>query len=204
MAISYNQGKPLLDLVGKSTPKDVRIALIENAADVYQEGEKDWMYENRDSIKAHGFQVELIDLEEHRLGERRDLTARLENADVIWLGGGNTYYLRWILRKTRADTIIRGYIKRGKVYGGGSAGAIVAGPTLNHFQLADEPSRIDEEILEGLNLTRRVVIPHWNNEKYGDIMRDAKEKLESDGFETLTITDDQAVILNGDEEPQVI
>ena len=204
MAISYPQGKPLLDLVGKSKASDVKIALIENAADVYQEGSKDWMYDNRNSIQAHGFQIELVDLEEYRLGERRDLMVRLENADAIWLGGGNTYYLRWILRETRADSIISGYIKRGKVYGGGSAGAIIAGPTLEFFQPADDPSKAKDVILDGLALTDTVVVPHWENEKYGDVMRGIEQKLDDHGFKTIHITDDQVVIFDGNKQPVVI
>lgn len=188
-----------MKLVGKDKPENVKIAIIENAADVYEKESKDWVHDNRTSIEAHKFQVDVVDLESYRLGEQKGLQTRLESADAIWLGGGNTYYLRWILKETGADVIISGLVKQGKVYGGGSAGAIVAGPTIDHFQSADDPAKAPLELHDGLNLTQNVVIPHWGNEKYGEVMKQVKIKLESDGYKTIEIDDDQAVIIDGNE-----
>lgn len=199
MAISYTQGRVFLDLVGKKHSKDVKVALIENAADVYAEGNKDWMYENRSSIQALGFNVDLVDLEDYRLG-KKGLLDRLKESDAIWLGGGNTYYLRWILKETRADSMIRGLVERGKVYGGGSAGAIIAGPTINYFQPADNPDEAPEEILTGLGITDTVIVPHWGNEKYGEIMKGVSEKLVENGYAPVHLTDEQAYIINGEAE----
>lgn len=188
-----------MDLVGKNKPEDVRIALIENAADVYEEGNKGWVYESRNSIAAHGFQVDVVDLEEYRLG-KQGLLRRLEDADVVWLGGGNTYYLRWILKETRADSIIAELVKRGKVYGGGSAGAIVAGPTIQFFEPADDPSNAPEIILDGLNLTQVVVVPHWANDKYGHVMGPIEQRLKDAGYATLHITDEEALVIDGSNQ----
>ncbi len=198
-AISYEQGPAFLGLTGKSDAKDVTIALIENAADV-EEGDKSWMYRNRDSIQALGFRVDFVDLQEYLAG-RKLLLPRLAKADAIWLGGGNTYYLRWIVRETKADTMIQRLVRSGKVYGGGSAGAIVAGPTLKHFEKADDPIRAPEYLTAGLGLTETVVIPHWQNEKYGHIMHGSVlVPLEAEGYKTVCITDEQALIIDGDQQ----
>lgn len=196
MAISYPQSRAFLDLIGKARPEDVKIAMIENAADPYKEGKKDWVHDNRTSIEAHGFQVDVVDLEDYRQGKKL-LLPRLEDADAIWLGGGNTYYLRWILRETRSDVMIKRLVAQGKVYGGGSAGAIVAGPTLKHFEPADDPAEAPEAIYDGLELTETVVVPHWANEKYGEIIKCIERKLQDDGYTTVHITDDQALVING-------
>jgi dipeptidase E len=139
MTISYEQGPAFLKLTGKAEASQVKIALIENAADV-DDGPKEWMHNNRESIQALGFQIDFVDLQEYLDGKKL-LLPRLEAADVIWLGGGNTYYLRWILRETKADIMIERLARAGKVYGGGSAGAIMAGPTLKNFEKADNPKR---------------------------------------------------------------
>ncbi len=146
MAISIDQSRAFISLVGK-LPKQIKLGLIENAADP-EPGDKPWLYSNRAAIMAHGFQVTPIDLAAY-LQDNRGLLARLEEQDVIWLGGGNTYYLRWILHKTKADTFIQELVKRGKVYGGGSAGAVVAGPILKFFESADHPKYAPEIIYEG-------------------------------------------------------
>lgn len=197
MAISYPQGQHFLELTGKSNAADVKITLIENAADTYKEGKKDWMYDNRNSIQAHGFQLDLVDLENYKLGQP-GLLERLKTCDAIWLGGGNVYYLRWVLRETGADIMIKRLVMQGKVYGGGSAGAIIAGPTLKHFEVADNPKDAPEIIYEGLGLTSKVIVPHWANAKYGEIIKGVEESLQKDNFETIHITDEQAVIMDGD------
>jgi len=185
-----------MQLVGKDKPQDIKIALIENAADTYTEDRKAWVYDNRADIQSHGFQVDLVDLADYQLGEA-GLLSRLEAYDVIWLSGGNTYYLRWILHETGADSMIQDLARQGKVVGGASAGAIVVGPTLKHFELADDPADAPEVTYDGLCLTDAVIIPHWGNEKYGEIMADAEKNLQSDGFETVHITDDQALAIDG-------
>lgn len=197
--ISYSQGHDFIELVGKDNPRDIKIALIENAVDTYAEDRKAWVYDNRTDIQAHGFQIDLVDLNDYRSGEP-GLLQRLEDCDAIWLGGGNTYYLRWILRESGADRLIQGLAARGKVIGGGSAGAIVAGPTLKHFELADDPADAPEIIYKGLGLIDTVVVPHWANEKYGEVMQTAEMNLQKEGFETIHITDDQALVIDGESE----
>jgi dipeptidase E len=196
LAISFKQRQPFMDLVGKSTPNEVKIALIENAADPYEEGKKDWMYDNRHSIEAHGFEVDLVDLDDYRQG-KKGLLERLQRNDAIWLGGGNTYYLRWILKEAHADKLIKGLVARGQVYGGGSAGAIVAGPTLKYFEAADDPKAAPEAIYEGLGLTETVVVPHWASEQHGELFKSIEKNLQKDGYETVHLTDDQALVIDG-------
>lgn len=196
MAISEEQKPAFLQLLGK-TGEEIKMALIENAADV-EEGEKEWMYRNRDNIQALGIQIDFVDLREY-LKDKNSLKSRLSDADIIWLGGGNTYYLRWILRETHADQVIRELVASGKVYGGGSAGAVVAGPTIQYFEKADSPEKAPEHLTEGLGLTDVVVVPHWQNEKYGHTMRhDVFTNLKSSGYKTACVTDDQALIIDGD------
>jgi dipeptidase E len=154
------------------------------------------MYENRRTIKANGYDVELVDLREYQKNAKA-LKAKLKTKDALWFGGGNVYYLRWILRDIGADKIIQELINGGIIYGGGSAGAIVAGPTLKYFETADNPKDAPEVILGGLKLTETVIVPHLNNVKYGKIIDAINRKLLKDGYKTVTINDDQAVAIDG-------
>jgi dipeptidase E len=196
VTIGPAHGGAFLSLTGKKRASDVTIAVIENAADVYAEENKAWVHQCRDAMAAHGFKLDLIDLKAYQQGSK-DLQKRLTAADAIWLGGGNTYYLRWILKQTGADVMITGLVRNGTVYGGGSAGAIVAGPTLHHFEKADDPQAAPRVLTEGLGLIRTVIVPHWRSEKYGHIMEQANRALQSDGFETVTLTDDQVLVTDG-------
>ena len=92
LAIADSQSSAFLELVGKQDPAEVRIALIENAADG-EVGEKPWVAENRKAIQAHGYDVEIVDLNDYKRDDNRNrFRAKLKNKDVVWLGGGNDKY----------------------------------------------------------------------------------------------------------------
>ncbi len=194
LAISEEQEPEFTRLVGKK-PQDIKLAFIENAADVYDDSSRDWVEDNRVAVKACGYQVEIVDLRDYR-NNRKELQAKLSDNDVIWVNGGNTFYLRWILQDTGADKIIEELVSDGKVYGGGSTGAIVACPTLKYFEDVDDPILSPRVIIEGLRFTEKVVVPHVDNEKYGKAMDKIVQHLQKDGYETVGITDNQAVIFD--------
>ncbi|HSX28440.1 MAG TPA: Type 1 glutamine amidotransferase-like domain-containing protein [Candidatus Saccharimonadales bacterium] len=196
LAISDPQSTELAQLVGKD-PKDIKLALIENAADTYAEGSRAWVNSNRAAIQSHGFDVEIIDIRKYK-GKLPELKDKLISKDVMWFGGGNTYYLRWLLKDIGVEKLIAEFAQKGKVYGGGSAGAIIAGPTLKHFETADDPADAPEVMLDGLHLTDRVVVPHMDNPKFAAIVDDINSKLVEDGFKTAPLRDAQALVIDGD------
>jgi dipeptidase E len=153
----------------------------------------------REMIQSHAFTVEIIDLKQYR-DDPDKLKAKLFSADVIWCGGGNTYYLRWLLKETGADKIISEHVKQGKVYGGGSAGAIVAGPTLKHFDAADDTDAVPELIMDGLHFTDSVIVPHMDNAKFASIIHGINDKLKADGYKTVPLGDAQALIIDGESQ----
>lgn len=200
LAINDQQAVELAKLVGKDQ-KDIKLALIENAADTYT-GSPQWLEDNRKMIQSHDFEVEIIDIRPYK-GKPEELKQKLSEKDVIWLGGGNTYYLRWLLRDTGAENVVKELVADGKVYGGGSAGAIVAGPTLKHFETADDPAESPGVIYEGLGFTDSVIVPHFDNAKFAQIIGAINDKLVADGYKTVPLGDQQALIVNGDEEAVV-
>lgn len=192
---NYEQLITLAQVVGRDAGV-TKVALIENASDIYAEEKKrSWAYEDRNNFQAFGFDVDIVDLEDYRLG-KKGLLERLNEADIIWLTGGNVYYLRWILRQTRADIMIVGLVNQGKIYGGDSAGAVIAGPTLSHFQSVDDPSKAPEVILDGLALTNTVAIPHWDNEKYATEIKAIADSLVDDGYKIKPLEDGNNFIVS--------
>lgn len=80
------------------------------------------------------------------------LVARLDEADLVYLTGGNPWYLLETLRDSLALDALRRVARRGKVLAGSSAGAMV---------LADRMRRREGGWLDGLALVPGVaVIPH--------------------------------------------
>ena len=180
-------------MVGKEL-KDISFALIENAADPYGEN-AGFVLENRATLQLLGMRLELIDLNQYQ-NKTNELKERLSNFDVIWFGGGNTYYLRWIMKVTGFDTIVKELLGTGIIYGGGSAGAVVTGNTLRHFDLVDDPKSSPEIMYLGLGLTDLVIIPHWGTEKIQEKLHEIQSLFTNDNIETIQISDNQAVIVN--------
>jgi dipeptidase E len=116
--------------------------------------------------------------------------------DAIFVGGGNTFYLRWLLRDTGADEVITRLVRSGLVYAGANAGAIVAGPTLKYFDKADDPKAAPEVIWDGLGLCDTVVVPHMGTAHYGPIVEKANELLIADGYTTAPIDDDGEFVVD--------
>jgi len=196
IAISKEQGKDFVTLVGKQL-KDISFALIENAADPYADTEKGFVYETRGKIKSLGMQVQRINLSEFE-DNAEGLYAKLKKFDVVWFGGGYTFYLRWIMRESGFDSIVSKLLNDGVVYGGGSAGAIVAGPTIKKYDEEDELEKCPEVINEGLGLTKLIIVPHWGEDSIQSELEEIKSHYDKTDYTVLTLTNDQAAVIDGD------
>lgn len=185
-----------LDLVGMSK-EDIKIALIENAADNYPPDNRAWVEESRANLEKCAAEVQKVDLRDYSDADK--LKETLRNYNVIWLGGGNTYYLRWLAKKSGLDRIVYDLVNDGMVYGGESAGAIIAGPTLDAFQKADNPNEAPEILLDGFNLTDIVAVPHSDYPKYALIMKEAAQQVERLGLKAVRINETQAIVINDSE-----
>ena len=194
--MAHEHSLALSQLVGKELAS-IRVAAIANAVDVIPDAHT-WVGESRDSLKRHGAHVEAVDLRDWR-DNPVGLHEHLARNDVVWLCGGHQFYLRWILRATGADDIIKDLVTHGMVYAGWSAGAVVAGPTLRHFEIFDDPNEAPEVIWDGLGLTNRVVIPHSDLDDFAEGMHQINQQLTAAGVATMPLREDQALIIDGDD-----
>ena len=182
-------------LVGKA-PEEITFAAIENALDVEQDTEA-WISESRNAIALDPAQVEVVDLRNWRT-DRAGLHQLLASKDVIWVCGGNGFYLRWILKESGADAIIRQLVAQGTVYAGWSAGAVLAGPTLQYYDIVEDLTVVPQVYYDALNLTDVAVCPHMDLEQFAAGMKEVEEKLRQIGIRTAPLTDAMALVIEGD------
>jgi dipeptidase E len=186
----------LVELVGKPL-SDIRVAYIENAYDVYHDETS--LVEGREILQRNGYSFDLVDLRDWRT-DRAGLRAMLDRFDAFLLTGGNPYYLRSLMKVTGADEIVTDLVENGAVYAGASASAVVAGPTLRHFDELDDPAEAEEVIWDGLSLTNIVVAPHVDNPEFGPACRKSGDLCERDGYSVQRLTDSQALVIDGDRQ----
>src|SRR5207237_9699451 len=103
---------------------DVKFAYITNAADPYPPENRSWIKDVEETFKQLGLKPERVDLRQFR--NQAKLEAKLKSFDVIWCGGGNTWYLRYIMKASGFDQVIKKLLNDGMVYGGDRAGSIVS------------------------------------------------------------------------------
>lgn len=133
----------------------------------------------------------------------------LSDHKFIWLSGGNVFLLRRALKYTGLDKYLVDKVRDGSIiYGGESAGAILAGPTLRESELStdeDSPNFIPEgyekEIIwEGLGLVDFVPMPHHRTPDYGTEIGEYMKRLDKISVPHKEMTDAQAIVIDGDKE----
>ena len=114
----------------------------------------------------------------------------VEDFDVIYVCGGNTFYLLKKVRETGFDKVIIEFAKTDKLYFGVSAGSILVCPNIEIASPFDE-NDVNLTDLTGLNLTDVIVSPHYKDEEK-TIIDDFKKKSQ---YEVVTLTDNQALLV---------
>ncbi len=186
-------------LLGKPLSQTT-VALIANAKDYYTERPRKFVVDGLvEYMENLGLTLDQIDLREYDSEE--PLKERLKPYDLVWAMGGNTYMLRYEMRRSKFDKIIKSLVEEGKVYGGDSAGALVAGISIAGVELADEPSFAEELIEEGLNLVPFVILPHVDDIEFAHIVPIFNEKHKDKNI--ILLKDSQAVVFN-DSEYQIV
>lgn len=137
-------------------PSEVKVGFIPTAANV-EPHNKDWLIAQLNQLQRYGFyQIDIVDIAADGVNWR----ARLADVDMLWLTGGNTFYLLDQVRKTGFDTWLHQNIDS-KVYVGGSASTILATPTI---KIADgvDLNTVGLKDLTGLGLVDFEINVHCN------------------------------------------
>jgi dipeptidase E len=200
---SYKAGDypdKLVELFGKKA----KVAVITNAKDDKNKKErKESVDEVIEFLSAIGFKAEEIDLRRY-FKESSFSEKELQKYQAVWITGGNTFVLARAMVQSGARNVLGNMVRKNEiVYGGESAGAILATPTLTGVEFGDDPEIIpkayDETVAtEGLNLISYHIVPHYKSAWDGaeDMVNELKKKKLTYNL----LTDNQAIVINGDKE----
>lgn len=182
-------------LVGLSGDK-VKIAFIPTAANV-EEGDKGWLINDYYNLKKRNYGVDIVDISSL---PKEIWLPRLREANVIFVGGGNTFYLMSWINKSGLNTLLPELLKS-RVYAGISAGSMV--PTIN-LKLSTSQKSYSEKVFpldndKGLGFVDFHVRPHLNSELFPKVRVKYLEKLAIEIPEPIyAIDDNTAIIVNGE------
>jgi peptidase E len=123
-------------------------------------GSEAYIAEWKDIAENHGTHFITID-NTFDSGEER---AKLLDADVLLIGGGNTFQLLHNLRESRLDkTIIEFSLKSDSTLTGFSAGALVLTPTIKICNLPNfDENLVGLKKFDGLDIVDFEIFPHYD------------------------------------------
>lgn len=202
--------RALEDLVGKPA-KNTKIGFIPTAANS-ERGDKEWLINDLYRIKERGYFVDVIELT--ALTPDAVIKA-LEDKDVIFVGGGNTFYLSYWLQKSGLFRQLPDLLKT-KVYAGISAGSMIMGDSLvlssqaQNNLMAFEDEDYDLAVSTGeasgktLHMARLIFRPHLNSRWAPNARNEIIAKKAAQLTDKVYVLDDNSALKIVDENIEVV
>ena len=179
--LNENSKKCILDNIAKPLDKN-KVLFIPN--EKFQVDNLDKYYKR---LEYDGFKKENIFIfNEYEVDKFEYL-----NIDLIYIGGGNTFYTLDKLKKTNFDKCIIEYLNKGVTYIGGSCGAHIVSSNIEHV-LAFDTNYVGLTDFNGLNLFKGIIIPHYNKDReyvYNRLFKENKYKV-------YPLTNDGSIVIN--------
>jgi len=127
----------------------------------------------------------------------------LESAEVLFLGGGNTFHLMHWVKKSGLMELLPELLET-RIYAGISAGSCIAGPTIYNSVQNLFGEKYELEIKVGLGLVDFQIIPHLNSPYFKKIRKENLEVAAKELKEPVYAIDDKSAILIENNEVKVI
>lgn len=187
-------GYALQGMFDKS-PSDVKVGFIPTAANV-EPYSKDWVISQFNQLQRYGFyQIDIVDI----AADGVDWRTRLDTCDMLWLSGGNTFYLLDQVRKSGFDTWLKENIDS-KVYVGGSASTILVTPTIKIADGVDD-NTVGLEDFTGLGLIDFEINVHCDAaglEATGEYAKQTENKVYAlDDLRAIKVVDGNVEVISG-------
>lgn len=169
-------------------PNKLKLAHIITAARM--EANTDYVERDRAALRKVGFQITDVDLE--------DLTPDtaygiLSKFDIIYVQGGNTFYLLKQARACGFEQAVRKILEDNtKWYIGVSAGSYIACPTIEMGNWKKQKEQYGLKDLAAMDLVPFLLSVHYNREKYREVIA---EHIPTASRPVKILTDDQALFV---------
>jgi dipeptidase E len=157
---------------------------------IRQESDLQWLKYYNKELKGIGLQYDGINI-----SEEKDLSG-LQEYDIYYVCGGNTFYILDRLRKTNLDKVILSAVEEDKFYVGVSAGSIIACADIEVAGIGEgDENDINLSDLSGFNLVPFHISPHYTKRDKNDVEEFYSKRKES----IIALTDDQALFVTDKE-----
>ncbi|MFH1405118.1 MAG: Type 1 glutamine amidotransferase-like domain-containing protein [Patescibacteria group bacterium] len=192
--------RALFELVGKKA-EEISVVFVPTASNV-EMGDKSWFIKDLVYLQSQNFKS--IDIADISAVEEKIWKPKFEQADVIYVEGGNTFHLMEWISKSGLASLLPKYLET-KVYVGVSAGSMVASPdlALKVSQEVYEEDLDQHENMSALGFVDFYFLPHYNSpsiKKSEAYIRESAKDMKA----KIYVLDDESAIRVVDGEVEVI
>ncbi len=172
-----------------------RVTFIPTAAN--PEKVRFYVDSDRKALEKLGLVIDELDI---GAASREAIGDTIGRNDIIFVSGGNTFYLLQELRRTGADAHIVDAIREGKPYIGSSAGSIILAPNIEYVKRMDSPKKAPGlSDFASLGVVDFYPLPHATNAPF----KKTAEKIISEyggKIDLRPISNDQFIMVVDDDE----
>lgn len=149
-------------------PNNPKAVYISNGLDFANpESQKEHQEWDLKDLKNIGISAEKLNLKDY-FGKQTELRQKINDTDLIYVSGGNTYDLRIAMQLSGFDVILKEFLASNKVYAGYSAAVCILSPSLKGYHIIDNPNLKTygefNTIWEGLNIIDWQFAPHFDSD----------------------------------------
>jgi peptidase, S51 family len=182
-----------IELVKKFLDKNTeskKILFIPTAtnADEY----KKYIHLTQKVFEDFGYEVENFDVS---IFSEEIAKEKLSEAKIVFISGGNTFYLLQELKRKNLTSYLKERIENGLLYIGESAGSVIAAPDIEYASIVDDKTLATElDDYAGLNLVDFYIVPHFEEEPFVESSRNTVE-LYKDKLDLKLINNKEAILV---------
>ncbi len=173
----------LYGIISKEELNNKKVLYITTASDGEEDDDKSWMNEEYKTILDLG--INEPNITEYKIGNEINIC----DFDIIYMMGGNTFYLLDVIRKTGFDKIIVDFINKGKIYIGSSAGSEILGNSID-VALGYDDNNVNMIDFTGLKIVDALIVPHSNRKE--EFISELKNKTKEN---VITLYDGDGIII---------
>ena len=157
---------------------------------------KKYIHLTQKAFEDFGYEVENFDIS---VFSEETVKEKISETKIIFVSGGNTFYLLQELKKKNLISYLREKIENGLLYIGESAGSVITAPNIEYADIVDDKALATElNDYTGLNLVDFYVVPHFEEEPFVESSRKVVE-LYKDKLDLKVINNKEVVLVENDD-----
>ncbi len=155
---------------------------------------KEYVDEAKQVFLELGFSLNIVDISKK---EKDELEKILENTKILYVSGGNIFYLLQELKHGKILDTIKDRISDGMIYMGESAGAMITSKNIEYSQIMDNKEiATDLDDYEALDITDFYILPHNNEFPFAESTKETI-RVYGNKLNLLPLSNSEAVLVDG-------